>query len=470
MKTKDFHDTYTYCGILWPKLCKPLSALPTEFFTPDLPVFKETLRRHLEKVFPQQELARWFDPLLLQRDEQEQAVRVYFPHPFFRNWFFLKVKNDFEKEAGTLLADLRFIYDDMRQTNDAPPLHDTASFPLSSGSLPHDDYSVDHSFDNFLVNRKNTFPINVAKKSCSVAAAGGRLPYTPLVFYGQSGSGKSHLLYSMADSLKQKGLAVYFGDISYLDRLCISPGRYAQAPERCLFLDDAQRVSVCPDLQDALAALVDSFQRSGSLLVLALDRHPSQLTSIGQKLRSRLASGLAAELKRPDLDVRLQYVQHMNASANLRLNNEQMLELCQRHQDIRSINGVLASFTAMRSLADAPPESSAFFDQLLPAAPTGKSSVSAPAIIQTVALHFRVSPEDLIGKKRDRTIAFARHTAMYLCRELLGLSLVQTGRIFGDRDHSSVLYSIKKIKEIQDSDKDRHNVVEKLRQLCLGNS
>jgi chromosomal replication initiator protein len=76
-------------------------------------------------------------------------------------------------------------------------------------------------------------------------------------------------------------------------------------------------------------------------------------------------------------------------------------------------------------------------------------------------------PEEICAKNKTRTASLARHIAILLCRELLGLSLVRTGQIFAGRDHSSVLYSLKKIKRMQESNKDMYNQVEELRQLCL---
>ena len=95
------------------------------------------------------------------------------------------------------------------------------------------------------------------------------------------------------------------------------------------------------------------------------------------------------------------------------------------------------------------------------------SFLSPGHIINTAARHFSLSPEDIVGKSRDKNITLARQVTTLLCRELLGLSLVQVGRIFGGRDHSSILYSIKKIKQMQESNKEVHNQVEVLRKLCL---
>ena len=325
-----------------------------------------------------------------------------------------------------------------------------------------------HTFDAFLVNRKNDFPFMAAKECVAKADLP---PYTPFVVYGQSGAGKSHLLGAMANVLHKEGKALYFGGIAYFDRMALGPGTQAQLPEQCVFIDNAQCAASCRDTQGALAALIDMFQVSGKLLALSFDAHPGQYAGLCQKLRSRLVSGLVVEIKRPDLDIRRQYVQRKNTAQGLGLGQEQILAISHRYQDIRSIDGVLARIAAYRNLIAgqgnditdvAAPDISAILDQ-----EEDQAFVTPASIILTVAREFSLSPEEMTGKNKGKKLSLARHIAMLLCRELLGLSLVQTGRIFSGRDHSSVLYSIKKVKQLQESDKVMHKKVESLRQLCL---
>jgi chromosomal replication initiator protein len=210
------------------------------------------------------------------------------------------------------------------------------------------------------------------------------------------------------------------------------------------------------------------FQTSRRLLALSFDSSPSSYPELGQKLLSRLVSGLIVELKKPDLDVRRQYLQRENSDCKLGLSKEHILTLSQRYQDFRAIDGALRQLSAYRSLllGKGPDGRTPDIDAIIE---KGKEhSLLTPAsIIGIVARHFSLPPEDISGKGKTRTTSLARHIAIHLCRELLGLSLVQTGRIFSGRDHSSVLYSIKKIKQLQEKNKDMHKQVEELRQLCL---
>ena len=439
-------------------------------------VFKNTLRQHFAKRFASHELSRWFDPLHMRMDEEEGVLRISFPHTFFGDWFMHTVRSDFERCAAdcsrSLSRDFSIVYEGVLHTGRKKEAVSASSFiqPAPAHVSGPEPLFKEQTFDDFLVNRKNDFPLAAARAFVAqeLSVTGERLYFSPFVIYGQSGSGKSHLLAAMVNALHDSGRSFHHGDVSFLESIRVSPGRYAKVNEIMLFLDDMQRVASCPDLQDALVALVDMFQSSGRLLALAFDSHPASCSGLGQNLRTRLCSGLAVELKRPDLDIRRQYVQRKDSQLNLNLSKEQILNLAQRFQDLRNIDGALTRLLAYRSLL-MKDESNAHPTDIATLLSHGmeNESLTPPHIIAICATHFSVSPEDMIGKNRDKTVALARHVGIWLCRELLGLSLVQTGRVFGGRDHSSILYSVKKIKALKESDKVTHKLVEDLRKLCL---
>ena len=446
-------------------------------------MFKQTLRQRLEGIFSNTELSRWFDPLNVHVDEKKGLLQISFPHQYFADWFMASIRQDFESQASVFAGNLAISYENNLQVHavqaqrpklsiqrtadpgpaENSPLGKSMQAPLqeSQDLLLHEQ----HIFETFLVNRKNDFPLMAAKECVSKAS---KPPYTPFVVYGQSGSGKSHLLGAMANTLRNNGSTLYFGGIAYLNRITDAPGKHPQITEQYVFIDDAQRIESSHNAQDALAALIDIFQVSGKLLALSFDAHPAQYSGFGQKLRSRLVSGLVVEMKQPDIDIRQQYVQRKNAEYDLCLSKEQILAISHRYQDIWSIDGALARLSTYRDLI--PPQST-------DGAPSDILSIldrreehpflTPDSIILTVAKAFSLPPEEVTGKNKDKTVSLARHIAILLCRELLGLSLIQVGRIFSGRDHSSILYSIKKVKQLQSSDKIMHKRVEELRKLCL---
>ena len=325
-------------------------------------MFKHTLRQHLEKLFPDRELARWFDPLAMDVDEGKNVLRVSFPHAFFGRWFMASVKMDFEKEVLSLLKDIRIEYNRsdvsgrlsasapipgqhsvLYRLKPQPTVGDTdrpdTKIALPPGLPPLPEYS----FDNFLANRKNDFPLAAAKEALNNQTHSSLF----FVFHGQSGTGKSHLLSAMANVLKQQERSFYFGSIELLACPTLSAD-FSSLALQAIFMDDAHRVSSSVEMQDALASLIDACYSSRRVLVLSLDMHPSHCAGIHPKLRSRLNSGLVSELKRPDLDIRTQYVQKKNRILDLNLSKETILSVAQRYPDIRGIDGFLAHIRLYR--------------------------------------------------------------------------------------------------------------------------
>lgn len=439
-------------------------------------MFKQTLRRHLEKNFSHAELECWFDPLSIHGNEDEKVIKVAFPHHHFGRWFMESIRERFERTIYSLPDNYRLVYEKLspaRQVKPAPPPELAKPGPdAKSGMEARPQFSNDiplHEhflFDTFLVNRKNDFPFAAAKGYIATAKAPA---YTPFLVYGQSGAGKSHLLGAMANSLREKGGSLYIGGTSYLERISLASNLSDAAVERYVFIDDVQKISASAIMQETLAAVIDLFQASGRLLALSCDVHPAICPGFGKKLRTRLSGGLVVELKSPDLDIRRQYVQQKNIAHGLGLSKTQVLNLSHRYHDIRSIDGALARLMAFRQIISAQNNEELSSLDLESFLDRGADTIGlSPAfIIKTVAREFSLPPEEITGKKRGKNVSLARQIALLLCRELLGISLIQTGRIFAGRDHSSVLYSIKKIKQLQASNRDMNKRVEDLRKLCL---
>jgi chromosomal replication initiator protein len=345
------------------------------------------------------------------------------------------------------------------------PLPDENSLLENTSSLPEH-----YTFENFLFNNKNDLPVTAALETTELVSSGSPPRYNPFVVYGLDGSGKSHLLGAMARTLKKKGCKVFYGNIMTFPALLeTAPGRCPASDNTCIFLDDAQRVSSCPDIRDALVALTDLYLSSHKLLALSFDRHPSACPELGRPLLSRIASGLVVELKRPDLDIRLNYAEKRSSALNLNLNKKQLLALASQNTDMRSIDGYfarLAAYTAMSSKNGLSASARDAYDALT-LKETGHARLTPELIIAVVAEHFAVDAGELTGKRRDGKLAPARNTAVYLCRELLNLTLVTIGNIFGKRDHTSVLYAVKSVRKRCEHDNDTHKLVEELKQKCL---
>jgi chromosomal replication initiator protein len=427
-------------------------------------VLKTTLRHYLERVYTNRDLDFWFDPLELREDPHNNTILVSFPHALFGQWFMHTVRRNFEICANSFLQ-ARLVYDYPPRFPDHAPessANGEEKKPESNNpdKIPESGNGffqpcAGHTFSTFLVNKKNDFPLAAAKKA---ALQADNPPHSPLILYGPSGSGKTHLLGAMANAVKNEfqNIPIYYGCMDSIG--WIQPHDSAQT----VFLDDLQRITHFSGLQDSFALLLDRLGNGKGLVVCVFDSHPASCPEILPKLLSRLSSGLVLELKKPDLDIRRRYIHAKNEQSDMGINKDQELLIAQRFQDIRSIDGVLARITAYRSTINKNADIGVILEKA-----TEEKILTPADIITVIARHYDLSPKELTQKSRNRTLTLPRQISIYLVRELLGLSLIRLGNIFGGRDHSSILYSIKKIEDLRKRNKDVHKTLTDLKHLCL---
>ncbi len=336
-----------------------------------------------------------------------------------------------------------------------------------------------HTFDTFIVNHKNTFPLAAAKKA---AFPSRTRQYNPVLIYGESGSGKSHMLHDIAHELQSAmGTASVYcksvTDIEILyargDKLVV---RKHLMQREAFLLDDIQILSDLPHLHDEFICLFDYFLHAHKQMAFACTGGLTVLQNISPALYSRLELGLILHLKDPDVDVRARFVHAQCAQLGLKLSREQVLLLAQRCPSFRHIMGLLLKVSAFIDLGNEGKsiEYQSFtiedreLERLLRHTESGRErKLSHKKIIDIVSDHFTLTSADILGEKRHKDIVFARQVAMFLCRDLLGCSFPTLGRFFGGKDHSTTMYSVNKINKLQHDNKDTHTLVTELKKRCL---
>ena len=219
-----------------------------------------------------------------------------------------------------------------------------------------------------------------------------------------------------------------------------------------------------PSVREELCLLLDRFMDQGKPVIVAGVGRPKEW-SLGKALLSRLETGLWAELPEPDLDVRLRYAQQQAKFRRLPLSREHLLLIAQHCPDVRRLSGVILRVASHRSLIGRDLSEQ---DLLNIVRQGGDGSALTPQlIVSIVGEHCGVPPKEILGEKRRPDLVQARQLAMYLCRELLGHSYPVIGRMFGGKDHSTVMHGVKKIKLLQESDRLTHSMVTELTKACL---
>lgn len=428
-------------------------------------MLQKKLRLHLEQFCSEQNLRSWFEPLEIVFHESNQRIDVYFPHAFFGAWFTNIGRHHFEKALTEVLGAGYSLHYYVTGNIASTQLTTT---PYTIPSTP--DFGAAYQFSTFIVNRKNTFPLTVAQE---VAKAEKKTNYNPLIICGENGSGKTHLIKAIAnkmartlgsDAILYQSIVDFEGDYTNAPPLV---ARQHRMQREVLILDDLHLIIHKPHLHEELTYLVDHFLQAQKQLIFACNGGIALLKEHVPALHSRLEVGVVLGLKEPDIDVRMRFIQTHCTTAGLRLTREQMLLVAQHCMGFRTLNGMLLKIKAYRDMIQRDILNREL-DHILQHTENGtERATSFTTILHVVSDHYAVTPADIQGNKRHQQVVTARQMAMFLCRELLGSSFPSLGRLFGGKDHSTVMYSVKKMQQIQSSNKDIHILVTELKRKCI---
>ena len=416
---------------------------------------RERVDAALGAAFSAEELERLRASLGLGVDGSVLTVR--FPHRYFADWFDAHARARFERAlAGTGLTPAYECRDKGRSRIVQEPR--AAAQPLPFGS--------EFIFDNFLVNNKNYFPLASAQEVAQSLEA----PYNPFVLCGESGSGKSFLLRAIANARSEQNReGIHVTGVEDMHELYSARGdaRKFLMSMNFLAVDDLQEIARYQYLQGELLALFDHFHLHRKQMVFACTGKVAGYSFLAPKLRSRLEWGLSVTLKAPDLDIRTQYALSRCRERRLELSKDRILLLAQRFPDLRNLEGCLLKLWAYRELVHDHISDDEFDNILNYLDDRAVTALSVEQVVDAVCAHFGLPPEDIFSAGRRHDLVFARQVAMFLCRRHMGLSFPELGRAFGGRDHSTALYSCRKIEQLQRDDKSIKSMLQALTEKCL---
>jgi chromosomal replication initiator protein len=301
--------------------------------------------------------------------------------------------------------------------------------------------------------------------------------YNPLFINGVSGTGKTHLLQAVCQALSGGGVLYMTAD-EFSSQIASSgepAGRFRLAlrAARVLALDDVQTLKGREASQEELFHAFNSLYNRNSQLIFAADLPPAKLTDLPERLRSRFTWGLTVEIEPPLFENRLEILSYKAAQRGLNLSPEVLEELATpKVSSVRDLEGMLARITARIRIHGEPASREAArlvaADAQSEAGAKPQLPVSSERIQRVVASEYNLKPRDLLGPSRTRSVAIARHVAIYLVRQLTDLPIQDIGGHFGGRDHSTVNYAIEKIARLIKEDENMARHVHKLGQQLSG--
>jgi chromosomal replication initiator protein len=350
-----------------------------------------------------------------------------------------------------------------------PVVVSTAETP-TAGRRSDSRLNPKYNFDNFVIGGSNRF----AHAAAVAVAEAPAKAYNPLFIYGDSGLGKTHLLHAIghyAESLYPGIRVRYVSSEEFTNdfinsiannRASVFQSRYREID--ILLIDDIQFLQGKDSTQEAFFHTFNTLHDHNKQVVITSDLPPKHLTGFEDRMRSRFEWGLITDVQAPDLETRIAILRKKAQSEKFQVGNEILEYMASKvSSNIRELEGTLIRVTAFASLNRQPIDLALVQTVLKDLITLDDDNVIAPVdIINHTAEYFKLSVDDLYGSSRSQQVATARQIAMYLCREMTNLSLPKIGQLFGNRDHTTVMYANKKITELMKERRSIYNQVTEL--------
>jgi chromosomal replication initiator protein len=323
----------------------------------------------------------------------------------------------------------------------------------SRRSVPPDDINPRHTFSNFVVGPSN----QLAHAAAVAAAGGGGRRYNPLFLCGGTGLGKTHLVHAIAHRVyEERPVArIRYVSAERFTNEFITALQHQRMDEfrtkyreQCdlLLVDDIQFLAGRVQTQEEFFHTFNALHNVDRQIVVTSDVYPQQLERMEERLVSRFASGLVADIQSPELETRVAIVRNKAALEGIELADEVAVYLAQAiRSNVRELEGTLIRLAAKSSLTGRKVDMDFVRSELSASIAHRQQTLSVEDIQRAVCQHFHLRTSDLTSKDRHKTVAFARHVAMYLCKQRLKCSFPELGRAFGGRDHTTVMSAVRKI-------------------------
>lgn len=327
---------------------------------------------------------------------------------------------------------------------------------------------ITYTFDNFIVGPSN----NLAFVAAKAVAKKQHEKFNPLFIYGDSGLGKTHLLSAIQFEMQNNfpGInIIYIPAETFTNEFLhsistnnveIFDEKYRSAD--ALLIDDIQFIAGKDQTEEKFFHIFNELYNQNKVIVLTSDRPAKEIKSISDRLRTRFSSGLIADVKAPEYETRLAIIQRKAELLNFSIGDEVIDYIATKlKSNIRQIEGVVTKLNALYMVSQMKPTitvaQNVIKDIVTDHQPV---PVTIDKIIGEVGKIYNIDPDEMRSQRRTANISQARKVAIYVIQDVTGLPYEAIGQEFNGRDHSTVVYAIKSVKEEMDRDSGFRSVVE----------
>ena len=421
-------------------------------------------------------------------EEHNNYLLLSVPTRFIRDWItsryldqILKIIKLYKKDIIRIefkIIDQKVDKDLKETTNIENTQNENVSF-IKDSYLQYNRIDPNKRFDNFITGSSNKLAYEASLKVTETISH-----YNPLYIYGGVGMGKTHLLNSIGFEMKKKNKVMFISAERFMYQFVksIKSNDMVKFKEYfrntdILLIDDIQFISGKEAMQEEFFHTFNALLDKGSQIIVSADRAPNKLMRIQERIKSRFSGGLVVDIQKPDLELRKKIVQKKTEELN-NLYSDQ-LQVSKDIQDfisneisgsVRELVGAvnrIVSFSRIYNKVPNLPETKVVLKDLLN---ISENKVTIDLIQTIVCKFFKISKNEMLSSRRSRYLVRPRQTAIYLTKILTSKSLPEIGREFSNRDHTTIIHSVKTIAKIKEKDPEMVDNINKLKNQILYNN
>ncbi len=412
----------------------------------------------------------WFSSLRIVEEEGELVFET--PDTFYKNWIVDHYIKTLERLTAHYEPAPRIKITVAAETDVASVSTEARPQALQEKRLPDPTritLNSRFSFNNFVVGSSNRF----AFAACQAVAESPAKSYNPLFLYSHVGLGKTHLMQSIAHEIKTRHPALkcsYLSSETFTNELinAIRHRSTEQFREKyrnidVLLIDDIHFIAGKESTQEEFFHTFNALHNSHKQIIISSDRPPKEIVNLEERLSSRFAWGLIADIQPPDFETRVAILKKKLEREPVVVPDEVIVFIAEQIKtNIRELEGALIRVVAYSLLEEKPVSLAIAKIVLKDMVKETLKTINIDMILKEVALFFEISVADIKSKKRSRNVILPRQVCMFLARKLTTLSLPEIGAAFGGKDHTTVMHSCKKIDRDIAQNADLKNTIEKL--------
>ncbi|MCC2679713.1 MAG: chromosomal replication initiator protein dnaA [Pseudobdellovibrio sp.] len=435
-------------------------------------------------------LENWLDPIeYVKTEKNENATKIIFGVP--TQFFYFYVNEHLKEKIASELAsqtDMQIevdfvvtgktandyntsLQDVMQNTENLFQSQQAQTQTVNVQPQPKqaDNINEDFTFSTFVVGKNSEF---AHAATYNVAQNPGANDYNPLLIYGPSGMGKTHLLHAAGNEIRRKyshSRIIYISAERFLNE-CVQAMRRQEMDKfrqkyrenaDVIVVDDVQYIGRGEATQEEFFHMINAFIEKKKQVILASDRMPKDILGLEDRSRTRLERGLIADITMPDLETRLAILRYKSESMNVKLSEDVIQYVAKiSKKSIRELEGNLKKIKMFSELQGL--NISIELARKVLAHHENTTQISIEEIQRIVSEYYKIRVTDLKSTSRAKPIVVPRQIAMYLIKKFLDKSLVEIGKAFGGKDHTTVINSLEKVENLQNSDPQFKNDIDEL--------